>query len=140
MLVTRVEIVAIAKHATHVTNGKANDMEFINDEEEEAPRPPRIPVPTLFIGNSKLRNVVSTVANMKDSSWFVHIVHYQPFVCIGFKKSDVDSLPHVTLSLSYPRASDEGDLFRGFKKFIEIQKPLDWSLVPCVPNWHCQLE
>lgn len=124
--VTKAEVVAVPKLARHVTSVEANDVEFINDKEDEPPRPPKIPVPMLFIGNSRLCDVVSSVASLKDSLWVVHTVHYQPSIRAGFKKSDRDSSPHVTLSLSYARALNAGGLLRAFKKFTGIQKPLDW--------------
>lgn len=138
MPITTAEVVAISKLARNVTNAEAANVEFINDEEEDAPRPPEIPVRMLFIGNFRLRDVVSSISNMKDSSWSLHIVHYQPSVCAGFKKSDLDSSPHVTLSLSYLRALDENDLFSGFKKFRGIEKPLDWchACPARIVNWN----
>ena len=127
--VSRSDVFAIARAAKHVAECEEDEDEFINDEDEEAQKPPEIPVPMLFIGSTKLHDVVSAASNLKDTTWSVHTVHYTPSIRAGFKKSDLDALPHVTLSLSYPRSLAEGDLFRGFKKFTGIQKPLDWNHV-----------
>ena len=83
----------------------------------------------LFIGNTDVQHVVTAVSHIKDSSWAVHTVHYLPSVRGRFKKSDLDAVAHVTLSLSYPTPNPQRDLFSGFKKFTGIPKPLDWNFI-----------
>ena len=111
VFVSKAEVFAIAKHAKHGIDTKTEEADFINDDEEDAPKPPKIPVPMMFIGTPRLRNVLCVVSNLKDSTWSVHPVHYQASPRVGFKKSELDALPHMTLSLSYSKALEEGYLF-----------------------------
>lgn len=66
--VKKANILVIAKHAKHVTDGEFEEAEFINEEEDDASKPPEISVPMLFIGNAKLRNIVFVAASLKDTS------------------------------------------------------------------------
>ena len=121
--VRRENIMDLAKRAVF----KSDDSAFIDDNEGNSPtRPehPEIPVPMLFIGDSRQRDILSYVTGSNDSSWLVHTVYYHPSTRAGFKKSDMDSYPLVTMSLSYPKTLEGG--FEVFKKFTGIQKPVDW--------------
>ncbi len=121
--VARGDIINIAKHAVF----KPDESAFIDDNEgnlSTRPERPEIPVPMLFIGNSRQRDILSYETGSNSSLWLVHIVYYKPSNRAGFKKSDIDSHPLVTLSLSYPKTLEGG--FDVFKKFTGIQKPVDW--------------
>ena len=61
MLITRAEVFTIAMSAKHVRKGEHVESNFINDEEDEVLTSPEILVPMLFIGNTRVRDIVSTV-------------------------------------------------------------------------------
>lgn len=100
------------------------DFEPDEDDDDSRDQAPSIPVPMFWIGSARTRDVVSQVSLQRDTTWAAHTVYYLPSPREGFKKSELDSLPLVTLSLTYPKPNDD-DLWKGFKKHTGLAKPLE---------------
>lgn len=65
---SKANVFAIARVAKHVAKREEVQDEFINNEDDEMQKLPKIPVPILYIESSTLRGVVSAVSNLKESS------------------------------------------------------------------------
>lgn len=122
--VSRADLMALAKRA--IVKDAGADEDLVIDDDDDAPRRPEIPIPMLFIGNMKQRDTLTYVWKPDATPWAAHTMFYLPCKRAGFKKSELDASPLVTLSLTYPKTSAEGNLLNVFKKFTGIQKPLEW--------------
>jgi hypothetical protein len=98
--------------------------------EDEGPDQPArdayIPLPMLFIGNSRFRDSVASASYSSSSSWFHHTVYYQPSPRGGFLRGEIETKPMVTLTLTFPKPDNRAEIFPVFKRFTGINKSLDW--------------
>ena len=125
LAISKHDVLAIANLAEFRRPDPDEDLMEEGDDEEPTPAP-AIPVPMLWIGNSRWRDTVMVVSRLKDSTWTSQTVYYQPHPRAGFKKSELESKPMVALSLTYPKPVPDSDPVNDFKDFTGIKKPLDW--------------
>jgi hypothetical protein len=119
------DVLTIANMATSRAREEDDDPMEEGDDDQPS-RLQSIQAPMLWIGTARLRDTVGQVSRMKTSIFTTHTVYYQPHPRAGFKKSDFDAKPLVTLTLTFPKRGEDSDHFDVFKRFTRIKKPLDW--------------